>query len=101
LKNVHMKRIVLVILTGLLVIALCACTRTYKINVIGGNVVSCPSSAKAGDTVTVYIPSVTDGWLESSVSGADVERTQEDCFSFVMPEHDVNVRVTFVSDDLA
>ena len=101
MRNTHIKRIFLVILTCLLVIVLCACTRTYKINVVGGNVVSCPRSAKAGETVTVYIPSVTDGWLEPSVSGADIEKTQDDCFSFIMPEQDVNVRVTFVSDDLA
>ncbi len=96
-----MKRFITIFFTAMLVFCLSACTKTYKINVTGGNVESCPKSAKAGETVIVYIPYVTDGWLEPSVNGADIERTAENCFQFIMPEHDVNIKVTFVSDDLA
>ena len=96
-----MKRITIIILLAGLILFLCSCTRTYRINVIGGNVDSCPKSAKAGETVTVTIPSVTDGSLEASVTGAEVERTLENSFQFVMPDHDVDVRVVFVGDDFS
>ena len=58
-----------------------------------------PNSAKAGETVTVTIPSVTDGRLEASVTGTEVERSMENSFQYVMPDHDVDVRVVFIGDD--
>ena len=96
-----MKRFAAITIAAALMICLSSCTRSYKINVIGGNVESCPKSAKAGETVTVTMPSVTDGWLEPSVTGAEVERTEEDWFRFVMPDHEVNIRVTFMGDDVS
>ena len=62
-------------------------------------IVSCPKIAVVGSTVTVRTVSVTDGWLEVSCSGADMETVQEDLYRFVMPRGNVRVRARFVSDE--
>ncbi len=62
-------------------------------------IVSCPRIAVVGSTVTVRTVCVTDGWLEVSCSGADMETVQEDLYRFVMPRENVRVRARFVSDE--
>ena len=62
-------------------------------------IVSCPRIAVVGSTVTVRTVCVTDGWLEVSCSGAEMETVQEDLYRFVMPGENVRVRARFVSDE--
>ena len=98
-----MKKPVFMLLLAALVIFLCACGNTYKIKVFGAAdlVVSCPKSAKAGETVTVETKTVTDGWVEVTASGTEVKAVQGDLFQFVMPKTNVDVRILFVGDDIS
>ena len=76
---------------------------TYSISLVGDTylVESCPESAKAGETVTVLTYDVTDGDKVISVSGADGVSVDWFAYQFVMPDHDVEVRVEFISNGLA
>ncbi len=98
-----MKKTVFMLIIAALVIFLCACGNTYKIKVVGGEdlLVSCPKSAKAEETVTVETKTVTDGWVEVTVSGAEVRAVQGDLFQFVMPKQNVEIRILFVGDELS
>ena len=77
--------------------------QTYHIQLVGDIdlVESCPETAKAGETVTVLTYDVTDGDKEISVSGADGESISWFEYQFVMPEHDVEVRVEYIGNGLA
>ena len=98
-----MKKPVFMLFLAALMIFLCACGDTYKIKVVGGEdlLVSCPKSAKAGETVTVETKTVTDGWVEVTASGTEVKAVQGDLFQFVMPKTNVDVRILFVGDDIS
>ena len=98
-----MKQRLIVFLVLLLILSLCACGNPYRINIAGGAdlVISCPKTAKAGETVIVETKCVTDGWVEVSASGAEVTAVQEDVFQFVMPKQNVDVRVLFAWDDMS
>ena len=55
---------------------------------------------KAGETVTVRTLSITDGWIDFSCS-EDVERIDETMYQFIMPDHDVTIRISAHSNGLA
>ena len=76
---------------------------TYAIHVTGDTflVESCPEFAKAGEIVTVLTYDVTDGDKEIRVRGADGEEINWFEYRFVMPDHDVEVQVEFISNGLA
>ena len=96
-----MKRAFLLFLSTAMLLTLCGCGGRYRIKIVGGEdlVISCPETAKAGETVTVETTTVTDGWLEMRVTGAEVTAVQEDLFQFIMPNQDVEVRIVFAWDD--
>ncbi len=98
-----MKKTLLVLSAALLLLTILACgPKRYRITCETGFVESYPSSAAAGETVEFTLLCVTDGYLEASVSGVDeVEYLNEADCRFVMPDHDVEISVTFVSDELA
>ena len=93
-----MKRAVIIILVLLLAVFALTSVRFIRIGETH-LIVSCPRIAVVGSTVNVRTVCVTDGWLDVSCSGADVEAVQEDLFRFVMPRRNVRVRARFVSDD--
>ena len=80
---------------------LCGCGNRYRITIAGGEdlVLSCPKTAKAGETVTVETTTVTDGWLEMTVTGAEVTAVRGDRFQFTMPRQNVEVRILFAWDE--
>ena len=96
-----MKRAFLLFLATAMLLTLCGCGSRYRINIVGGEdlVISCPKSAKSGETVTVKTTTVTDGWLELRVTGAEVTAVQGDLFQFTMPRQNVEVRVVFAWDE--
>ena len=75
---------------------------SYHIHLTGDTylVESCPETARAGETVTVLTCDVTDGDKVISVSGAEGEDIDWFEYQFVMPHHDVEVRVEFVGNGL-
>lgn len=77
--------------------------KTYQIRIVGAKdlVESCPETAKAGETVTVTTLDVTDGDKEITVSGVEGTAVNGFEYQFVMPDHDVEVRVRFIGNGLA
>ncbi|MCR5088537.1 MAG: hypothetical protein K6C08_03365 [Oscillospiraceae bacterium] len=77
--------------------------RTYAISFAGDAelVESCPACAKAGDSVTVRTYDVTDGDIGIEANGVDGTRVSWSEYRFIMPDHDVEVRVEFIDYGLA
>ena len=73
--------------------------KSYNISLVGDThlVESCPETAKAGETVTILTYDVTDGVKKISVDGVDGVSIDWFKYQFVMPDHDVKVRVKFIS----
>ena len=96
----RVKKKLLILLLLVLLIGIFAMIHIHRIMLIGeGFPISCPRFAFAGSTVTVQTYSVTDGWIDVSCSGAEVKAIREDTFQFVMPNENVQVKVSFVRDE--
>lgn len=95
-----MKKLLLWI--GLLLAVLMVCTvlffSTYhRITVISGEkfVHKCPKFARPGDTVTVMTSVISDG--ELYVNGVDGHFVRLGEYQFVMPDEDVELKVTVIA----
>ena len=69
----------------------------YRITVISGEkfVHQCPRLARPGETVTVMTSVVTDA--ELYVNGVDGAFVRPGEYRFVMPDHDVELKVTVIA----
>lgn len=94
-----MKRAFIIILVLICIVFALTSVRFIRITGATDLIVSCPGIAVTGSTVTVRTVTVTDGWIDVSCSGADMEVVQEDLFRFVMPRQNVRVRARFISDE--
>ena len=76
---------------------------SYEIHVTGDTFLldSCPKTARARETVTIMTYDVTDGDKEISIDGVDVQSVDWFEYQFVMPDHDVEVHLEFISNGLA
>ena len=72
------------------------CSR-HRITVISGEkfVHKCPKSARTGETVTVMTSVVSDA--ELYVNGVDGKFVRLGEYQFVMPDHDVELKVTVIA----
>ncbi len=88
--------VALLLIVLLLGAMLAGCSR-HKITVISGErfVHQCPKHAKTGDTVTVTTSVVHDG--ELYVNGVDGRFVRLGEYQFVMPDHDVELKVTVIA----
>ena len=75
---------------------LVGCSR-HRITVISGEkfVHKCPRSARTGETVTVMTSVVSDA--ELYVNGVDGKFVRLGEYQFVMPDHDVELKVTVIA----
>ncbi len=75
---------------------LAGCSR-HRITVISGEkfVHECPTSAKTGDRVTVMTSVVSDA--ELYVNGVEGKFIRPGEYQFVMPDHDVELKVTVIA----
>ena len=91
------KRLIIIILALLTVLCVCtACSsKTYKITVVSGedNIETIPEKAKEGETVTILTLAVTDAVMRCAVDGKAIEPVKDSYFEFVMPDHDIEVKV--------
>ena len=91
------KRLIIIILAVLAVLCVCtACSsKTYKIIVVSGedNIDTIPEKAEEGETVTILTMSVTDAVMRCAVDGEAIKEVKDSQFEFVMPAHDVEVKV--------
>ena len=88
---------------GLLLIVFMICTAVLfsgyrRITVISGDrfVHQCPKYAKPGQTVTVMTSVISDG--ELYVNGVDGTFIRPGEYQFVMPDNDVELKVTVIAN---
>ena len=84
------------LLALLMCMVLLGCSR-HRITVISGEkfVHKCPKSARTGETVTVMTSVVSDA--ELYVNGVDGKFIRPGEYQFVMPDHDVELKVTVIA----
>ena len=95
-KRKRNNRKVTAVLMAVLLALLTACSLGgHKITVVSGkdNIESIPKRAKAGETVTITTLSVTDAVMRCAVDDVAIEEVKDCVFEFVMPDHDVEVKV--------
>ena len=93
----------LIVWTGLLLAVLMmgtilvGCSR-HRITVISGEkfVHKCPKTARTGETVTVETSVVSDA--ELYVNGVDGKFVRPGEYQFVMPDNDVELKVTVIAN---
>ena len=97
-----MKKRALISITLLLAVlmmcmALVGCSR-HRITVISGEkfVHKCPKTARTGETVTVETSVVSDA--ELYVNGVDGTFIRPGEYQFVMPDNDVELKVTVIAN---
>lgn len=94
-----------ILVIALVVVLLCGCGHSYKINIVSGSDLldTCPKKAAAGETVTVTTAVVTDGDMYVRVNGdPDYGKfVQAGEYEFIMPAADVEIDIYFVSNGLA
>ena len=61
----------------------------HRITLEGDVFEDCPSSAKAGETVTVHTEEMADGRIIVEMNGTEIEKTGWGTFTFTMPDEDV------------
>ena len=61
----------------------------HRITLEGDVFEDCPSSAKAGETVTVHTGEMADGRIIVEMNGTEIEKTGWGTFTFTMPDEDV------------
>ena len=95
-RNKLIVTIALLLLVLLLGMVLGGCSR-HRITVVSGErfVFKCPKHANTGDTVTVMTSVVSDG--ELYVNGVDGRFVRLGEYQFVMPDHDVELKVTVIA----
>ena len=92
------------VLAGLLsCLLLFGCAGGHSITIVSGEqyVEKAPKKAKAGETVTITTLMVTDADLYVNVNGVEVTKVREGVYEFVMPDADVEVKVTVIANGLA
>ena len=69
----------------------------HSIKIASGKdmVYSCPTEARAGDTVVIELLDVTDGSMVVKVDGEEIGEVNGIVNAFVMPDRDVRIDVTF------
>ena len=94
------------ILKGVLIMSLAlllsSCFGKHSIKVVSGeqHLYKCPKSAKPGETVTVLTAMVTDADLYLN-GNVEIKKINDGEFEFVMPDHDVELKITVISNGLA
>lgn len=100
IKNA-LKTVAVTLLTALV---LTGCAGRHRITVVSGEkfLESCPKTARAGDTVTVYTLSVTDANMYVNATDlTEVTCVRDGVYRFVMPDHDIELKITVISNGLA
>ncbi|MBR4462520.1 MAG: hypothetical protein IKS51_08085 [Erysipelotrichaceae bacterium] len=95
-----MKKITAVILSVFMLLSLSGCFGYHRIRISEGDedLVKCPRFAKAGDVVEIETVTVTDADLYVNISGVEVECVSEGLYRFVMPDQDVEINITIISN---
>ena len=80
------------------------CFGYYSIKVVSGDkfVDKCPKRAKPGQTVTITTAVVSDADLYvNSNDDTEIKKISEGVYEFVMPEHDIELKITVISNNKA
>ncbi len=85
-----------------LALLLSSCFGRHSIKIVSGEkfLDKCPKSTKPGDTVTVTTVTVTDADLYVN-GNVEFVKKSDSVFEFVMPDHDVEIKITVIANGLA
>lgn len=101
-KNIKMKRAAAVVL--MLAALLSGCAGKHIIRCVSGEqfVVSCPRSAKPGETVRIETVLVNDADLYvNPTDDTEIRMVKDGLYEFEMPDHDFEFKITVISNGLA
>ena len=73
----------------------------HKISFDAKKVFNCPKRARAGETVRFETVLVCDADLYANIDGVEVQETRTGRFEFIMPDHDVEIRITIIANGRA
>ena len=93
------KAIALLLILSILILT--GCFGQFKISYDKETVYNCPKHAKAGDLVQFNTVLVNDADLYCYLDSLKLDPVTEGSYEFVMPDHDVEIRVVIVSNGLA
>jgi len=96
------------ILKGVLIMSLAlllsSCFGRHSIKVVSGEqfLDKCPKSGKPGEKITVYTAVVTDADLYlNGNNGLEITEIRDGVFEFIMPDYDVELKITVISNGMA
>ena len=92
------------LLIGILMFILSGCFGYYRIRVNESSrdlIDEYPRMAKAGETVRITTVIVDDGDLFVNIDGVTVKMISEGIYEFVMPEHDIEIKLHVQGNGLA
>ena len=93
---------ILLVITLLLIISSCYGGHKITYDKDSGYMFKCPNRAKAGEMVTFETIVVSDGDVFVNVLGVDdVTMVKEGIYQFIMPDHDVEIRIVVKANGLA
>ena len=81
---------------------LSSCLGGHSIRVVSGEkfLDKCPKRAKAGESVTLTTVTVCDGNLYVN-GNVDFSKKSDSEFEFVMPDYDVEIKITVIANGLS
>ena len=94
-----MKKFLVVIL---IVLTLTSCFGKHSIKIISGQdyLDKCKKYAKPGEVVTVTTVVVSDGNVYvNSTDGTEIVEKAPGIYEFVMPDHDVELKITVIANN--
>ena len=98
------KTIISTALILMMSLLLNGCFGYYSIKVVSGKdyMDKCPKRAKPGQTVTITTVVVTDANLYvNSNDDTEIKKISEGVYEFIMPEHDIELKITIISNNKA
>ena len=93
-KSARKRLVAALLLSTILLLSGCVGNK-HKITVATHQdlVVSCPKSAKAGDTVKIETMTVTDGEINVTSHQVEIKRINDGLYEFTMPDENVEIRI--------
>ena len=85
-----------------LALFLSSCLGTHSIRIVSGEqfLDECPKRAKPGETVTLTTVIVSDADLYVN-GNVEFDQKSDGVFEFVMPDYDVEIKITVIANGLA
>ena len=100
MKNLLIKGVLIMSIS--LLLSSCFGTHTIKVVSREDLVDSCPKRGKPGEKITVTTAMVTDADLYlNGNNGLEIKKVRDGVFEFIMPDYDVELKITVIANGMA